>query len=417
MSAEKLFQKDVYIKEFEAVVTGISEYRGKRYVTLSETAFFPVGGGQSCDTGMMRCGNASFDVTDVFEREGDILHETIYSEDEKGFPLSEGDKVYCTIDWKRRFDNMQRHCGEHILSGIFHREYGGVNRGFHMGEEYMTVDMSLEDDERYTEITWEMAMHVQDLVNEVIWSNLPVTVRRFKTKSEAETLPLRKKLAIEEDISIVCVGDENDPSDCVACCGTHPAFSGQVGLLKILKIENNKGMFRIYFEAGKRAMKKYDQYYDLITELGQKYSAGADDLEQKINAHEEKQEKVKDELRSLRRSVISQRADRIRDDICKSSVKRSYAPLIYSFDDMKTNDLMNLGKPFIGKTPLMIAICAENENTVLLFSDGEPDCGRYVKEKAAAAGGKGGGNAESARVRFPDADSVKRFIGSIKESE
>ena len=117
---------------------------------------------------------------------------------------------------------MQRHCGEHILSGVFYSLFGGVNRGFHMGHEYMTIDISLEEDPKKKDITWEDALAAQLEANKVIWSDAPVTVIRFDSRDKAEKMPLRKALAFDEDISIVCVGSVENAADCVACCGTHP---------------------------------------------------------------------------------------------------------------------------------------------------------------------------------------------------
>ena len=254
MSTIKLYQQDVYLKECEAVILELQEDR----VVLDRTIFFPTGGGQSCDLGFL----GGQEVLDVSEKDGLIYHQV-----RSAASLKEGSRILCRIDWDRRFDNMQRHCGEHILSGICYREFGGINRGFHMGEDYMTIDISLEEDPSITEITWEMAKRAELFANQVIWSDAPVTVRRFQTRQEAEQLPLRKALAIDEEISIVCVGDIRNAADCVACCGTHPSSAGQVGLVKIYKIEHYKGMFRIYFEAGKRALLDYDKKHDRITFL------------------------------------------------------------------------------------------------------------------------------------------------------
>ncbi len=236
----------------------------------------------------------------------------IYHRSGSAASLKEGSRILCRIDWDRRFDNMQRHCGEHILSGICYREFGGINRGFHMGEDYMTIDISLEEDPSITEITWEMAKRAELFANQVIWSDAPVTVRRFQTRQEAEQLPLRKALAIDEEISIVCVGDIRNAADCVACCGTHPSSAGQVGLVKIYKIEHYKGMFRIYFEAGKRALLDYDKKHDRITELGIHFSAGTDDLLDKVLAQEQRAKAVKDELNTLRQSAVASRVEEIR---------------------------------------------------------------------------------------------------------
>ena len=125
MNTVRLYQKNVYLKEFNAKITSLSREDKDIIVTLDQTAFFPTGGGQSCDTGIL----AGFEVTDVYEADGQIFHRL--SCEATADNIREGAAVSGHINWERRFDNMQRHCGEHILSGMFFREYGGVNRGFH----------------------------------------------------------------------------------------------------------------------------------------------------------------------------------------------------------------------------------------------------------------------------------------------
>lgn len=394
MSTVKLYQKDVYMKECTAQVLSIED----DLVLLDQTVFFPVGGGQSCDLGTI----SGQEVAEVFEKDNLVYHRLI-----KPFSLETGHQVKCAIDWDRRFDNMQRHCGEHILSGIFFREFGGINRGFHMGDDYMTIDISLEEDPSITEITWEMAKHAELCTNEVIWSNVPVTVCRFETREEAEKMPLRKKLAIDEEISIVCVGDVNNAADCVACCGTHPASAGQVGLVKLYKVEKNKGMFRIYFEAGKRALLDYDMKHDLITILGSRYSAGADDLLDKMDARREKDKAIKNELTILRQSVIESRIAGIRQALENSDADNIH---IYEYGDMKTDDLFNIGRPVMKEVKKLLLIISPHDNTLLMFSNGTVNCGQLVKENAYIYNGKGGGNATSARAIFPKREGLDTFI-------
>lgn len=399
MSTIKLYQQDVYKKECTATVVSVDE----NLVLLDQTVFFPTGGGQSCDIGTI----SDLEVIDVFEENDLVYHRLAVPT-----TLNIGDTVRCRINWERRFDNMQRHCGEHILSGICFREFGGINRGFHMGQDYMTVDISLEEDPSITEITWEMAKHAELCTNEVIWSNAPVTVRRFETREEAEKMPLRKKLAIDEEISIVCVGDVNNAADCVACCGTHPSTAGQVGLVKLYKVEHYKGMFRIYFEAGKRALLDYDEKHDLITSLGNRFSAGTDDLISKIDAQDEKRKALKNELNTLRQSVIESRIADIRKDLSSSSTD---SILTYEFCDMKTDDLMNIGRPVMKEVKKLLQIIAPQDHTLLLFSDGTVHCGKLVKENASIYNGKGGGNATSARAIFPNRESLDTFIDLIEK--
>ncbi|MBR6443931.1 MAG: hypothetical protein IKS63_00695 [Firmicutes bacterium] len=412
------------MKEGDSVVTGIiddekdaEKYPGLKWkkcedealIVLDGSFFFPTGGGQSCDKGII----AGLEVIDVFDLSEEVFHRVKIPSGDRGLLPEEGSTVPCALDWPHRFDNMQRHCGEHILSGMFHKAYGGVNRGFHMGDEYMTVDISLEDDPAYDKLSFEMALHVEDMTNEAIWANLPVTTRRFATRAEAENRPLRKKLAIDEDISIVCVGDENDPSDCVACCGTHPATSGQVGLVKIYKVEKNKNMFRVYFDAGNRAMKDYNKKHDILTELGNRYSAGTDDLLKKIDAQEKKNEDMRNQLHKLRQSVIASYTDSILEQTAGSG------DLVFaqSFDDLKTDDLMRMGNSIMESIPedtrKLVLLTSESENTTLLFSKGDPDCGALVKEYAPALGGKGGGKPVNARAMFPSADEAKKFISLL----
>ncbi|MEG0662081.1 MAG: hypothetical protein RR472_02270, partial [Anaerovoracaceae bacterium] len=140
----------------------------------------------------------------------------------------------------------------------------------------------------------------------------------------------------DEEISIVCVGREENPSDCVACCGTHPATSGQVGLLKIFKVEKNKGMYRVYFEAGKRAMEDYNQKHQLITTLGNKYSGGAADLMTKISAAEERNRVVREQFHVLRKSVIDSRI---------AQLKEAYSGFyVAEYSDLVVDDVLHIGR-------------------------------------------------------------------------
>lgn len=408
MKTQRLFKEDVYMKEAEAVITSLAEANGKRTaVTLDKTIFFPTGGGQSCDKGTI----AGFQVVDVYEDEkaDDIVHVLDCSPaDIEGLAAyKEQNGVQLILDWEHRFDNMQRHCGEHILSGMFFREYGGVNRGFHMGDQYMTIDISLEAMPEFTTITWEMAKHVEECANEAIWQNQPVITRHFDTKKEAENLPLRKALALEKDITIVCVGSVENPADCVACCGTHPATAGQVGLIKIFKVESNKGMFRIYFEAGKRAFLKYQNELDTLTTLANSLSAGTDDVLSKYHAQVEKNKESRNQLHFLKKEVIARETADIAAALERGENVRRYH--ILSLDDLTV--LAREVSPHVKKIAFLVH---EPSYTVFLVSDGSVDCGKLVKDNAQIYGGKGGGNKTTARAIFTKDEYVDTFIDLIE---
>jgi alanyl-tRNA synthetase len=400
MKTKKIFKDDVYLKETSATITDILKKEDKIYVLLDQTVFFPTGGGQSCDTGYI----GSYQVIDVFEEDDMVLHQIVND----NLP-NIGDKVDISINWERRFDNMQRHCGEHILSGMFYREYGGVNRGFHMGDDYMTIDISLEENPEFTKITWDMAKHAELCTNQAIWNNAPVITRHFDHREDAENLPLRKALSLENDITIVCVGDINNPEDCVACCGTHPSTAGQVGLVKIYKVESNKGMFRIYFEAGKRAFLDYQNKFDILTTMENNLSAGNNDLLSKYAAQQEKNKSIKNELYQLKKSVISNEVQRLTQVICEKNVE--------IYDNLSIDDILSIGRPLIGKIPTILFLVHKPSNTLLLFSNGDKkyDCGMLVKENASIYNGKGGGNNTSARAIFPKYDYIETFIDLIEK--
>ena len=409
MKTQRLFKEDVYMKAAEAVITSLAEANGRRTaVTLDKTIFFPTGGGQSCDKGTI----AGFQVVDVYEDEkaDDIVHVLDCSpEDIEGLAAyKEQNGVQLILDWEHRFDNMQRHCGEHILSGMFFREYGGVNRGFHMGDQYMTIDISLEAMPEFTTITWEMAKHVEECANEAIWQNQPVITRHFDTKKEAENLPLRKALALEKDITIVCVGSVENPADCVACCGTHPATAGQVGLIKIFKVESNKGMFRIYFEAGKRAFLKYQNELDTLTTLANSLSAGTDDVLSKYHAQVEKNKESRNQLHFLKKEVIARETADMAEALERGENVRRYH--ILSLDDLTV--LAREVSPHAKKIAFLVH---EPSYTVFLVSDGSVDCGKLVKDNAQIYGGKGGGNKTTARAIFTKDEYVDTFIDLIEK--
>ena len=432
MKTKRLFKDDVYLKEAEAVITSVADVDGTVLITLDQTVFFPTGGGQSCDKGCID----GFEVLDVYEHDGEIYHQVNMggnggsnvdgnmsgnggnmggnggSNVSSTLELSAGKRVKLQLDWQHRFDNMQRHCGEHILSGIFHREFGGVNKGFHMGDQYMTIDISLDGSSEFDRITWDMAMTAELEANKVIWQNLPVISRHYDDKKEAENLPLRKALAIERDITIVCVGSIDNPSDCVACCGTHPSTAGQVGLIKIYKVESNKGMFRIYFEAGQRALAKYRQQFDVLTQLENSLSAGSGDLMDKYKSQQEKNREVRTALHFLKKEIISREAEELKEIMTSSK-----EPVIRSYRLLSPDDISSIAREISGSISKILFLIHEPTMTVFLCSGEKTpvDCGTLVKENAAIYGGKGGGNKTLARAIFSKDEYVHTFIDLIEK--
>ena len=402
MNTIKLYNDNVYLSECTATVTDVTE----KGVILDRTIFFPEGGGQSSDIGTLinSSDETTYPVTHASESGDAIIHEI------SNHNLQVGDKVICRINWPHRFDNMQRHCGEHLLSGAMYKLFGGVNRGFHMGEHFMTADINLEKDPSFTEVTWEMAMEAEEMVNSHIWQNLPVKAEEFSTGEEAAKMPLRKELAVDEDVRVVTIGNDDVIADCVACCGTHPTSTAQIGLLKIYKVEKNKGMFRIYFEAGKRAMEDYRAKHDILTALSNRYSTGIDELTDKIEKQEKRHEETKNTLNKLRNVLISQKTEEIKKELSAG------VPFISRFyDEFTPEDIMKIGKHILQDINGLVVAGDLNTNTLILFSDGTNDCGKLVKDNAGVYNGKGGGRKDNARALFPDYDSMMLFTDALEK--
>lgn len=280
-----------------------------------------------------------------------------------------------------------------------------------MGHDYMTIDISLEEKPEITEITYQDALRAELEANRVIWSDAPVTVLRFDSREEAEKMPLRKALAFDEDISIVCVGSVENASDCVACCGTHPDTAGQVGLIKIYKIEKYKGMFRIYFEAGQRALADYDIKHDMLTDLSNRYSSSVEDFPSKLKTQEEKTAALKDELFHLKKAYIENECTRL-DAILDGADANV---VVYPLEHLSLDDAFSMGKHYMGKTGRLIMLYAKKNTSYILVSDGSIKCGALVKEYASFYNGKGGGNDTSARAIFSNADDAALFADLIRK--
>ena len=433
MQTIRLFKENVYLKEAEAVITSLSERDGALFLTLDRTVFFPEGGGQSCDLGTI----SGFPLAEVYEHDGEIYHKLIIPqgrEKEAAEILREGAAVQLVLDWERRFDNMQRHCGEHILTGIFYREWGGINRGFHMGEDYMTIDISLEGEARAENITWEMCLEAERLANAVVTADMPMITRHFDSFKEAGSQPMRKKLTIKEDITLVGIGSVEYDWGCAACCGTHPSSTAQVGLIKIFKLENNKGMYRIYFEAGNRAFEKYQQQFEILNTLCNSMSAGTEDVLEKFRISREKDKEIRSQLHFLKKEIIAREAASIIDELKspKSAQVQNPDKVLSSnrlpnqpqsqpqpprrrYSLLSLDDLVSLSREISPEVAKIYFLVHEPTHTVLLVSDGKTDCGRLVKENASIYNGKGGGSKTMARAIFTKEDYVDTFIDLIEK--
>lgn len=286
MEIERLYEADPYIREFDARVMACEQVKDQYRILLDRTAFFPEGGGQPGDRGMI--GEAL--IKDTHEKDGMIWH---YSDSR----LNVGSEVHGKIDWDFRFSNMQNHAGEHIVSGLIHGKYGYDNVGFHMGSEAVTLDIN-------GELTKEQVKEIEKEANAAIEANIPIQVF-IPEKRVLEQMEYRSKKELEGDVRIV----EISGYDRCACCGTHPLRTGEIRLIKILSVQNYKGGVRIAMLAGNRALEDYMDKHESVVDISHLLSAKTGEITGAVERLLKEIGDLKYTMVQMKREIMEKRAE------------------------------------------------------------------------------------------------------------
>jgi len=252
---KRLYFDDPYKTRFEAVIWEKSSYEGKPAVVLDQTLFYPESGGQHCDRGVIN----GVSVIKVFEEGEKIIH-VLEQDIEAGI-------ITGTIDWDTRFDHMQQHSGQHILSQVFHRFLEGKTMSFHLGEKSSTVEIDIR------KISEEELMSVEKQANDIVFENREIRCS-FISDRHVDEVPLRKPPVKTGELRIVEVQD----FDHTACGGTHPCRTGEIGLIKILKWDRIRENLRFEFVCGRRALKDYMMRVNVLRDVTNRFSSGEADL-------------------------------------------------------------------------------------------------------------------------------------------
>ena len=293
METEKLYYQDPYLTAFTARVLSCEKSKSGWAVVLDRTAFYPEGGGQPADHGTL----GAVRVTDVHETKGVIFHTC-------DSPVEIATQVAGAVDWPRRFDHMQQHSGEHILSGLLCSLYHCDNVGFHLGADTVTIDYNAE-------LTWEQVMAAEKAANEVIWQDTPVDIT-FPAPDALARLNYRSKKALTGQVRIVAFPG----ADCCACCGTHVRRAGEVGIIKILSCQKFREGVRLEILCGSRAYRYLSQVYDqdravaqLLSVKPQDTLAAAERQAEELAAAKQRMTELEDQLFSLRAQALTDRGD------------------------------------------------------------------------------------------------------------
>lgn len=282
MVKDALFYKDNYLKEFNTKVIECIEETNKIKVVLENTAFYPEGGGQPSDTGFIE----NTKVLHVEEKDGKIYHEVENR-------IEVGTKVNCKINFEERFSNMQNHTAEHIVSGLICKNYDATNVGFHIGNDFTTMDFNVN-------LSEEQLRQIEKLANEAVYKNIEIEEKIYKP-DELENLHYRSKKELKEDVRLVKIGDY----DICACCGVHVSKTGEIGIIKLLKADKYKSGVRIYMLAGLKAVQDYTNKFNQINKISTLLSLKLDEVYEGVFNQVKEIENLKKEISTLKNEILN----------------------------------------------------------------------------------------------------------------
>lgn len=373
---ERIYYSEPYRRSFDAKVLTVDSVAGHTHVTLDQTAFYPTSGGQPFDTGTL--GGAA--VTDVIDREdGTIAHVVSGA-------LRVGEVVTGEIDWPRRFDHMQQHTGQHVLSAAFDRLFGVRTESFHLGQLSSSIDLAREVSES------EIAK-TEDDANRVVWEDRPVAIK-CATAEEAAAMPMRKESTRTGPLRLIEVQDY----DLSACGGTHVERTGAIGIIAIGGWEKFKGGSRVEFLCGGRALQRFRVWRGALSAMQKNLSVPPIEMLASI-------ERLQDESKAMQR--------RVRDFQEKLAVHEAHALVARG---QRVGEKLVVAEALEGWDPqglkaiAVAATAAQRDAVVALFTSSTPaqvviarganasvDAGALLKQLAAKFGGKGGGKPDLAQ--------------------
>ncbi|GKV56299.1 alanyl-tRNA editing protein [Sporosarcina sp. NCCP-2222] len=367
---ERFYYQDAYQKEFTAeVLRQAEDENGRPYVVLSNTAFYPTGGGQPHDTGSIQ----RIAVVDVEEVDSEIRHYLAE-------PLQEAVQVEGVIDWERRFDHMQQHAGQHILTASFVELFGFPTVSFHLGKELVSIDLDVE------EVTEEQLRAAERLANDILLNNRPIETK-WVTEEELDQYALRKQLAVTDEIRLVIIPD----FDYNGCGGTHPKSTGEVGLISILGTEKQKRKTRVHFVCGGRVLKQLHKKNAELREASQLLSAPEDGVSEAIAKLQSSHHILEKSLEDANETLLAVEAKELADSKEETSVIKA------AFTNRTVQELQKLARLIAQEDESAIVFLVAKNDTKLQFVAAR-GAAVSTSMKQVASGvlpllnGKGGGN-------------------------
>ena len=389
---ERLYFDDPYRTDFEATVMDSVEVDGKPGLVLNQTCFYPAGGGQGCDQGFLN----DVPVVDVLERDGEILHLT-------GGVINV-EKVRGSIDWKRRFDFMQQHSGQHVLSQALLQLLDADTVSAHLGEVTSTIEIARED------LREEEIKAAEELANKIVFENRAIKTY-FVSADEVKSIPLRKIPPQKGRFRIVEVED----FDHSACGGTHCQRTGEIGLIKVGRWERIRKNVRLQFLCGSRALADYTWKSKVVEELADRYSARGSEVLALVT-------KQAEEIKELRRNLknLSERAMEFeaRELLSKAAQYRNIKIVQAIFDGRPLEELKTLARLIVEAERAVALFGNLGENGQMVFSCSEDlpyKMNDLMSDACLRLGGRGGGSPKIAFGGGPLVENVEQAIQHVSD--
>jgi alanyl-tRNA synthetase len=385
---KKIYYSSPYTTEWETIIKKSFTKEDQCFVVLEETAFYPTGGGQPHDTGTIN----GVEVLDVFTDEtGEVVHMT-----ER---MPETTHAFCSLNWRRRFEHMQHHSGQHLLSAVCYTLYNARTVSFHLGQDYVTIDLDI------SELNQSQMEKIEQIANEEIYRNRSIH-SYYVTSEELAKLPLLKMPKVTENIRIV----EIEGIEYNACGGTHVLRTGEIGIIKLFKAEKQKGIIRLSFKCGSRALQDLNEGQQILGKIAAKFNTGRNEVISRIEKWEEERKRLESELAKVKEENNAYVAKEL-------LLKKEEDFLFHVFDNKSFNEIKELAIKIAHEHNLFILFAATEENKVILVHNGTKNlsCGKFLKEHLGSFNGKGGGNDKTAQAGFQSKEDTVNFFEFAKQ--
>ncbi|MFZ0213198.1 MAG: DHHA1 domain-containing protein [Candidatus Acidiferrales bacterium] len=392
---ERLYYNDSFLRDFDAQVAACEPADGHWRIRLDRTAFYPTSGGQPFDVGKLNGAN----VVEVAEDEG---HEIIHVTEQ---PLQAGSPVHGAIDWTRRFDHMQQHTAQHMLSAAFIELFQFQTVSFHLGRDVSTIDLATPS------VVQRHLEEAERRVNEIIFDDRPITIR-YGTAEELAAEGIRKKVDREGTLRVI----EIDGFDRQPCGGTHLSRTGQAGMLLIRKCERQKQNWRVEFVAGFRALAAARGDLAALRRAAEQIGCGMAEMPEIVRKMREEQRSSQREGKKLTERLVELEAAEILAAKGELSTdgKRRIVTLIS--EDAAASYLAMLAAKIVTNPSVQVALASRAAKAIVLGQSAglDGDMGALLRELLAMAGGKGGGSKVFAQGSVADVAAIEKIVTAAR---